>query len=393
MELHKRRKQIPEDEIRYFVRQIAEGCQYLHENKIVHRDLKLGNLFLNDNMEIKIGDFGLATKIRNEGDRKLTLCGTPNYIAPEVLNKKGHSYEVDIWSLGCIVYTLAVGKPPFETTELKDTYRKIKLNDYKIPSTVSDEIAVFIRKMLQTDPKLRPTMKDVLKDSFMAQHIPSRLPQQLADVGRLSLLPSNQLAKMSPRRPLIDMGNNEAAKNGNKEAQTTNSKQALEANNYCLRKLSNKLEHLLNTKPSEREEIMEDEAEDPVSAPIYWISKWVDYTDKYGIGYQLCDNSFGVVFNDLSRMIIQADKYNMEYIQKDGSEHCYNTDKYPQEISKKVTLLRYFCNYMDDHLVKSGEKPRKDGEDIEKAKLPYLNNWFRTRNAIVFQLTNGTVQV
>ena len=72
------------------------GVKYLHDNKIIHRDLKLGNIFLNDNMEIKLGDFGLATKVDYDGERKRTLCGTPNYIAPEVLQKKGHSFEVRI---------------------------------------------------------------------------------------------------------------------------------------------------------------------------------------------------------------------------------------------------------------------------------------------------------
>jgi serine/threonine protein kinase len=67
-----------------FCAQILLGCQYLHENKIIHRDLKLGNIFLNDQMEIKLGDFGLATKVDYDGERKRTLCGTPNYIAPEV---------------------------------------------------------------------------------------------------------------------------------------------------------------------------------------------------------------------------------------------------------------------------------------------------------------------
>merc|ERR1712184_223396 len=91
------------------MKQILLGVKYLHENKIIHRDLKLGNIFLNDDMEIKLGDFGLATKENFDGERKRTLCGTPNYIAPEVLTKKGHSYEVDIWSIGCIMYTLLVG--------------------------------------------------------------------------------------------------------------------------------------------------------------------------------------------------------------------------------------------------------------------------------------------
>jgi polo-like kinase 1 len=69
MEMHKRRGALTEPEVRYLVKQLIKGCQYLHKNKIIHRDLKLGNLFLNNDMEIKIGDFGLATTV-NEGERK-----------------------------------------------------------------------------------------------------------------------------------------------------------------------------------------------------------------------------------------------------------------------------------------------------------------------------------
>ena len=96
---------------------------------MIHRDLKLGNLFLNEKMEIKLGDFGLATKLEFDGEKKRTICGTPNYIAPEVLDGKcGHSYEVDVWSLGVIIYTLLIGKPPYETPDVKTTYKKIKMN-------------------------------------------------------------------------------------------------------------------------------------------------------------------------------------------------------------------------------------------------------------------------
>lgn len=108
--------------------------KYLHSHRVIHRDLKLGNLFLNDKMEIKVGDFGLATKLEFDGERKRTICGTPNYIAPEVLEgKQGHSYEVDIWSLGVIIYTLIIGKPPFETNDVKTTYKKIRSNSYSFP--------------------------------------------------------------------------------------------------------------------------------------------------------------------------------------------------------------------------------------------------------------------
>ena len=117
--------------------QIVSGLKYLHSNRVIHRDLKLGNLFLNDKMEIKVGDFGLATKLDFDGERKRTICGTPNYIAPEVLEGKGgHSYEVDIWSLGVIIYTLIIGKPPFETTDVKATYKRIKENNYSFPEHV-----------------------------------------------------------------------------------------------------------------------------------------------------------------------------------------------------------------------------------------------------------------
>lgn len=119
MELHKRRRAVTEPEARYFTHQIVNACIYLHNNKIIHRDLKLGNLFLNDDMQVKVGDFGLATTLDYDGERKRTLCGTPNYIAPEMLDKKGHSFEVDIWAIGCILFTLLVGKPPFETETLK----------------------------------------------------------------------------------------------------------------------------------------------------------------------------------------------------------------------------------------------------------------------------------
>jgi polo-like kinase 1 len=70
MELHRRRKTVTEPETRYFVKQIVEACIYLHDKRVIHRDLKLGNLFLNDQMEIKIGDFGLATRMESETDRK-----------------------------------------------------------------------------------------------------------------------------------------------------------------------------------------------------------------------------------------------------------------------------------------------------------------------------------
>ena len=153
----------------------------MHAHRVIHRDLKLGNLFINEKMEIKVGDFGLAAKIDFDGERKRTICGTPNYIAPEVLEgKSGHSYEVDIWSLGVIIYTLIIGKPPFETADVKATYDRIKKNSYSFPEHVqiSDAAKDLITRILSKDPARRPVLDEILTHDFFNQgNIPKTLPQ------------------------------------------------------------------------------------------------------------------------------------------------------------------------------------------------------------------------
>ena len=111
-------------------------------------------------MEIKVGDFGLATKLEYEGEKKKTICGTPNYIAPEILEGKGHGYEVDIWSVGVIIYTQLIGKPPFETPDVKATYKKIRSGQYAFPEhvSISESARDLITKILQLDPSKRPTL-------------------------------------------------------------------------------------------------------------------------------------------------------------------------------------------------------------------------------------------
>lgn len=121
-------------------------------------------------MQIKIGDFGLACKLEFEGEKKRTICGTPNYIAPEVLEggKDGHSYEADIWSFGVMLYTLIIGKPPFETQDIKDTYRRIRMNAYAFPDNVpiSEEARSLITLILNLDPHKRPSLDEILEHNF-----------------------------------------------------------------------------------------------------------------------------------------------------------------------------------------------------------------------------------
>lgn len=122
---------------------------YIHSKNIVHRDLKLGNILVNDNMHIKICDFGLSTRIRETGEKRKTVCGTPNYIAPEILEEQGHSYEVDVWSVGVIIYTLLVGKPPYEDDSVESTYENIKNNRYSFPDiNISEQAIDLVERIL-----------------------------------------------------------------------------------------------------------------------------------------------------------------------------------------------------------------------------------------------------
>ena len=160
-EMIKRRKRITEPEATYYVNQLLEAVEYMHDQRVIHRDLKLGNLFLDRNMHIKVGDLGLATKLETDEEKRKTICGTPNYIAPEVIQgtkeTRGHSFEVDIWSMGVILYTILIGKPPYEAKDVKATYQRIIANQYGFPSHVdiSLEAKDLISLMLQSRPEDR----------------------------------------------------------------------------------------------------------------------------------------------------------------------------------------------------------------------------------------------
>ena len=161
-ELLKRRKKLTELETQYYVYYIIKALQYLHNLKIIHRDLKLANIFITENMQVKLGDFGLATQLEFDGERKHTLCGTPNYIAPEILEgKTGHSFEVDIWSIGIILYILLIGKPPFETNNAKETYKRIRLKSYSFPQgeKISEPARELIESILVLEPHKRPSLQ------------------------------------------------------------------------------------------------------------------------------------------------------------------------------------------------------------------------------------------
>ncbi|RYE96899.1 MAG: hypothetical protein EOO41_04105, partial [Methanobacteriota archaeon] len=169
MELVRQRRRLTEPEARYYALQLLDAMRYLHSHNIIHRDLKLGNLFLSQGMEVRVGDFGLAAQLASKDERKRTICGTPNYIAPEILDgTHGHSFEVDTWALGVIIYTMLIGKPPFETSDVKATYKRIRENSYTFPESVpvSPSARDLVMRILQPNPAARLTLTQILEHDF-----------------------------------------------------------------------------------------------------------------------------------------------------------------------------------------------------------------------------------
>ncbi|XP_017479535.1 PREDICTED: serine/threonine-protein kinase polo [Rhagoletis zephyria] len=404
MELQKRRKTITEYECRYYIYQIIQGVKYLHDHRIIHRDLKLGNLFLDDLLHVKIGDFGLATRVEYEGERKKTLCGTPNYIAPEILNKKGHSFEVDIWSIGCVMYTLLVGQPPFETKTLKDTYEKIKKCQYRVPSYLRKSAADMIVAMLQSNPELRPTIGKLLSFEFLScSPVPMFLPSScLTMAPRLEMNEALTTDAMGNRKPLLELNGikddtrleHTFLKNNLHDAITASAQVFRHNEDYRadIESLYQQLTELINAKPKLLPRNLGDENTDPAAQPLFWVSKWVDYSDKYGFGYQLCDEGMGVMFNDTTKLILLPNQINVHFIDKDGKETYMTTTDYCKTLDKKMKLLTYFKRYMTEHLVKAGAN-NVNFESDQISRMPHLHSWFRTTCAVVMHLTNGSLQL
>lgn len=156
----KRRKIITDPEANIFISQIINGLMYLKENLVIHRDIKLANIFL-DNGKAKIGDFGYIAKLDSPDQRRKTMCGTPNYIAPEILKRERYSFEVDIWSTGVCLYIMLHGIPPFAASTPNDTFKKIKRGDLKFSNLVNRPSKELILRMLDQDPTKRITVDEM----------------------------------------------------------------------------------------------------------------------------------------------------------------------------------------------------------------------------------------
>lgn len=445
----KTRKVLTDPEVRYYLKQIVSGLKYLHEQEILHRDLKLGNFFINENMELKVGDFGLAARLEPMEQRRRTICGTPNYLSPEVLNKQGHGCESDIWALGCVMYTMLLGRPPFETTNLKETYRCIREAKYSLPSSLMSSAKHLIASMLSRNPEDRPSLEEIVQHDFITQGFtPERLPSSCCHTAPDFHLSSPAKSFFKKAAAALFGGKKEKAKyldNHNKPAKEDEEiyklrqdlkKTAISHQAYNPRtdeEIKTVSKSNINDKQqmgdtirlivrgtlgscSSSSECLEDSTmgsvadtvgrvlkgclenmpdsdcipKEHLSTSFHWVTKWVDYSNKYGFGYQLSDHTVGVLFNNGAHMSLLPDKKTVHYYAELGQCSIFAATEAPEQFISQVTVLKYFSHYMEENLMDGGDLPSVT--DVCRPRL-YLLQWLKSDKALMMLFNDGTFQV
>ncbi|XP_058034895.1 serine/threonine-protein kinase PLK3 [Ahaetulla prasina] len=447
----KSRHTLLEPEVRYYLKQIISALKYLHLKGILHRDLKLGNFFINENMELKVGDFGLAARQEPADQRKKTICGTPNYLAPEVLVRQGHGPESDVWSLGCVMYTLLCGNPPFETSDLKETYRCIKYVVYTLPPFLSVSAKNLLAGILKRNPEERFTLEEILDHEFFTKaYTPDKLPPS-------SCMMAPELSPPNPAKSLLVKVTKTLFRKRKCRVKKASSEEKDDISKLVSGLVKTSICRQISHKTVDGNEITPVNGQSPSSSPaetlaeegsqksifrsirgttasscevfedcvtasalfesavvllknclsimpsaetnpaslachehFVWVSKWVDYSNKYGFGYQLSNHSIGVLFNDGTHMSLSADWKKVHYNLTNSKRFTFLTSAIPEQLQEQMGILQYFASYMEEHLMKGGDLP-----SIEEAgQLPLLLlQWVKTNQALLMLFSNGTLQV
>jgi len=161
-------KRFDERQSATYIQALCSALLYLHERDIIHRDIKPENLLLGHKGVLKIADFGWS--VHEPNSMRMTLCGTVDYLPPEMVQGKPHTKNVDLWSLGVLCFELLVGHAPFYSKVYDETYKKILKVDYKLPEHISKAAAHLISKLLVLNPQHRLPLDQVMVHPWILAH-------------------------------------------------------------------------------------------------------------------------------------------------------------------------------------------------------------------------------
>ena len=162
--LRQKKSPFTEKEILNYLTQICLALNHIHKKKIIHRDLKSGNIFLTKSGLVKLGDFGISKGFKNTWEKARTKVGTPYYLSPEIINSKPYDSKSDIWALGVLIYEMMTFKMPFNAINLPALSLKILRGIYQPPpSYYSKDLINLVKLCLNLEPKRRPSAETILK--------------------------------------------------------------------------------------------------------------------------------------------------------------------------------------------------------------------------------------
>lgn len=158
---------LPVEKVRKYFTELINAVRYLHSKIIIHRDLKPQNMLLDVNDNVKLCDFGLSTFSSSLKLEENSICGTMNYISPEIFSRKAVTLSSDIFSVGCVLYTMIVGVPPYTSQSKELTIKKAREGSYDIPAWVDSRASDLIRKLMNVDINKRPSFDEILMHPFI----------------------------------------------------------------------------------------------------------------------------------------------------------------------------------------------------------------------------------
>ncbi|XP_058513620.1 inactive serine/threonine-protein kinase PLK5 [Ochotona princeps] len=427
------RQTLTEPEVRYYLRGLVSGLRYLHRRRIVHRDLKLsehqgrgpggpedrccdpsphltppptptGNFFLNKNMVVKIGDLGLAAKLGPGGRCRRVLCGTPNFLAPEVIARNGHSCQSDVWALGCIMYTVLTGTPPFMAAPLSEMYQNIQAARYPEPSHLSPTARRLISRLLAPDPAERPSLDLLLQDDFFTQGFsPDRLPARCCHSPPIFACPQplgGLLRKVG--RLLLPQCGPPCPFTSEDGLDPDSMEWGSQVRNQCPWPLPSPFLHagspdsalldpsLLGPLVLVRKLVPAPQEPPGEQRLLLWAPLWADDSSKYGFGYWLSDGASAVLFRDGTHLALRPSIGRVCYVPHRGQLEMFALRDVPSPLGAKLAVLRLFTCTMQRRLWEQGNLPA-----TSPAPEPglCLLSFFASQQALLLLFSDGTVQV
>lgn len=400
--LIKKKTRLTEQETIKYVGDILNGLAYIHDNNIIHRDIKLENFLIDKDGHIKIADFGLSAKIKYEGQRKHTVCGTPNYISPELLldQEKGISYEVDIWALGVSIYAMLTGKLPFQARKTEDTYEKIKKCDYQFPSDIHLSIGatMFVQYLLNLNPIYRPTAHQLKSYPWLQNGSTYHQRPTLLEVQN-SVSTSSDDSKQyktsnfdDPAASKVNIYNDNRIFNNNIIVNNILNNNNINNNVVNANTNTNNVNEIYNNINFDKEKevkVVENDSQE-MSLPKYFVSRFCDYSEKYGLGYLLLNGCVGVCFKDCTRMVMDPHHEFIQYWRTFKDEKPEILDINDIEEERKIRILFKFSSSL---------KKTKTMFEIPEEKcdpnvpLLHVKYWSRNEEATLFRMNNRNIQL